>query len=214
MSGIPLEALDFYEDLEADNSRTFWSAHKDVYDRCVRAPMEALLTGLAEEFGSAKLFRPHRDVRFSADKSPYKTHQGGYVEASGGVGYYVQVSASGLLVSAGWWRASGSQIPRFRTVVAGPGGAVLEHAVDRVRACGFEVQGDRLQRAPRGVAPDAPRIELLKHKSLYASRDHGAPDWLATGEATARVAAEWRALTPLVQALVDAVGPADDGRPG
>jgi len=60
--------LDFYEGLEVDNSRAYWQSHKKVYDEEVRGPMEALLAELCDEFGDAKMFRPHRDIRFSADK--------------------------------------------------------------------------------------------------------------------------------------------------
>ena len=74
-TGFPEAALDFYDDLEADNTRSFWTAHADVYATCVRTPMKELADALAEDFGDAKLFRPHRDVRFSKDKSPYKTYQ-------------------------------------------------------------------------------------------------------------------------------------------
>ena len=66
-SGFPPGALSFYAELEDVNSRDWWLAHKDVYERDVREPMLALLDGLEDEFGPAKLFRPNRDVRFSAD---------------------------------------------------------------------------------------------------------------------------------------------------
>ena len=73
-SGWPIEAVEFYEGLEADNSKVYWQEHKAVYDRFVKAPMEELLAELADEFGAGRLFRPYRDVRFSADKTPYKTN--------------------------------------------------------------------------------------------------------------------------------------------
>ena len=72
-TGIPVAALDFYEDLEADNSKSFWTAHKHIYEESVRTPLEALAAELEPEFGSPKLFRPYRDVRFAKDKTPYKT---------------------------------------------------------------------------------------------------------------------------------------------
>ena len=96
--GFPVAALDFYDDLEMDNTKSFWTAHKDTYDTAVKAPMAALVAALEPEFGKAKLFRPYRDVRFAKDKTPYKTHQGGFVQAGQGTGWYVQVGA----------RASGS----------------------------------------------------------------------------------------------------------
>src|SRR5215468_8906681 len=101
-TGFPAAALDFYDDLEMDNTKTFWTAHKNVYEESVRAPMEALLVELQAEFGTAKLFRPYRDVRFAKDKSPYKTHQGAYVGPHPGIGYYVQLSSAGLLAGGGF----------------------------------------------------------------------------------------------------------------
>jgi uncharacterized protein (DUF2461 family) len=72
-TGIPTAALDFYEDLEADNSKAFWTAHKHIYEESVRAPMEALAVELAPEFGAAKYFRPYRDVRFAKGKLSDRT---------------------------------------------------------------------------------------------------------------------------------------------
>src|SRR4051812_33089267 len=71
-TGWPVEAVEFFEALEDDNSRTFWQANKTVYERCVKGPMEGLLAELEDEFGAGKVFRPYRDVRFSRDKTPYK----------------------------------------------------------------------------------------------------------------------------------------------
>ena len=91
--GFPEQALEFYEGLEADNSKTYWTAHRGEYETHVRTPMVGLLEELAPEFGTAKLFRPYRDVRFSSDKTPYKTHQGAVVtpEGRGAGAWYVQI---------------------------------------------------------------------------------------------------------------------------
>ena len=96
--GWPERALEFYEGLEADNSKAYWLDHKDVYERDVKAPMEALLAELSKEFGDTRLFRPYRDVRFSRDKSPYKTTIAGMVGD-----HYIQLSADGLLAGAGMY---------------------------------------------------------------------------------------------------------------
>ena len=74
--GWPAEALEFYERLEADNSKAYWTAHKEDYETVVLSPMKAIPAELAPEFGDGKVFRPNRDVRFSTDKSPHKTHIG------------------------------------------------------------------------------------------------------------------------------------------
>ncbi|HEX6917220.1 MAG TPA: DUF2461 family protein, partial [Phycicoccus sp.] len=92
-TGIPLDAVDFFDELAAENTRAWWQANKERWQASVRTPMEAVLAALEDEFGPAHLFRPNRDVRFSADKSPYKDHQGALATTAPGMGWYVQVSA-------------------------------------------------------------------------------------------------------------------------
>src|SRR4051794_8223772 len=116
-TGFPAAALDFYDDLEIDNTKTYWTAHKHVYEESVRAPMAALLAELEEEFGAAKLFRPYRDVRFAKDKTPYKTHQGAYIAVAPATGWYVQVSAPGVRVGAGFYDATTERLARLRTAI-------------------------------------------------------------------------------------------------
>ncbi len=105
--GFPEEALVFYEGLEADNTKAYWTDHKHVYDRAVRAPLDALLADLAPEFCPAQVFRPYRDVRFSKDRTPYKTHAAAVVETDGSL--YVQLGAEGLYVGGGYWHTASDQ---------------------------------------------------------------------------------------------------------
>src|SRR6476661_7029939 len=123
-TGIPVAALDFYEDLEADNSKSFWTAHKHIYEESVRTPLEALAAELEPEFGSPKLFRPYRDVRFAKDKTPYKTQQGVWFAESAAL---VAAAAAGLF-GAGASRAPGSdQVGGLRGAgLAALAGAQLE----------------------------------------------------------------------------------------
>src|SRR3989442_14966296 len=72
--GWPAEALEFFEGLEADNTKAYWQEHKAVYETAVRPPMEQLLAELAPDWGDGRIHRPYRDIRFSPDKSPYRTH--------------------------------------------------------------------------------------------------------------------------------------------
>ena len=202
--GIPVIALDFYEDLEADNSKAFWQAHKPIYDEHVRAPMEALTTELEKEFGTGKLFRPYRDVRFAKDKTPYKTHQGVWF---GETSVYVQVSASGLFLAAGYWQTSSAQIGRLRRAVDDDvAGSQLERAVNAVRRKGFQIGGDQITRVPSGFDRDHARADLLRHKTLTAHREVGAPAWLSTKQARAEIAKAWRSSNPLVAWLDTHVG--------
>jgi uncharacterized protein (TIGR02453 family) len=203
-SGIPIAALDFYEDLEADNSKAFWTAHKPVYDESVKAPIEALIAELAPEFGAAKLFRPYRDVRFSKDKTPYKVHQGAWFGESS---RYVQVSAAGLFLAAGYWDSSSAQVTRLRRAVdddvAGP---ALERVVAGIEATKFTIGGQHLTRVPSGYPKDHPRAEWLRFETLTAGREFGAPTWLTTARAKAEIAKALRSLAPLTDWLDANVG--------
>jgi uncharacterized protein (TIGR02453 family) len=199
-AGIPAAAYGFYADLEQNNNREWWLEHNPSYETLVREPLTALLAGLEPRFGPAKIFRPNRDVRFSPDKSPYKTAQGALASFQEGVGYYVQISADGLLVGGGCHSSSPAQLARFRNSVDATGtGESLEQIVRRVAEAGFTVEGERLKTVPRGFPRDHPRAELLKHKSLSASQGLGEPDWLSTPAATEEIGRLWDELRPLVE---------------
>lgn len=205
--GFSVAAADFYEDLENDNSRTFWTARKDDYETLVRRPMLALTAVLADEFGPAKVFRPYRDVRFSADKTPYKTHQSAFVSTSPATGYYVQIDASGVRVGAGWYDATADRKHRFRQAVDDPRkGSALERLIDSLVAKGFEVGGDRVKTRPRGWPADHPRIDLLRHNTLTLMRWYGTPGWMETPGLATRVADDWRTLAPLLDWHAQHVG--------
>src|SRR6478735_8902887 len=107
-SGWPEEALDFYDGLAADNTKTYWTANKSVYEERVLGPMAELVEELAPDFGETKIFRPYRDVRFSQDKTPYKTH----IAAMVGSGY-VQLSADGLAAGDGMYVLAADQLDRY-----------------------------------------------------------------------------------------------------
>lgn len=207
-TGFPVAALDFYDDLELDNTRAFWAAHKHVYDESVRAPMEALTAELAEEFGTAKVFRPYRDVRFAKDKTPYKTHQGAYVAAGPACGWYVQVGAPGVRVGAGFYRAEAPDLARIRAAIdAEHSGRELERIVAGLRKKGFEISGEQLKTTPRGYAADHPRIDLLRHKSLALGRSYGFGPVISSPDLTEEVRADWRRLRPLVEWVTERLDP-------
>jgi uncharacterized protein (TIGR02453 family) len=181
--GFPVAALDFYDDLELDNTKSFWAAHKAVYDEAVRAPMVELVSALADEFGPAKVFRPYRDVRFAKDKTPYKDHQGGFVPAGPGAGWYVEIGAPGVRVGAGVYHAESARLAAIRT------------AIDH------DLTGPALERI---------LSDLLRHKSLYVGRGYGFDGVIHTPALLDRVRADWRAVRPLVEWVLDAtagIGP-------
>ena len=199
-AGIPDAAFDFYRELGHNNNRGWWLAHKATYDSAVKEPLTGLLAELEPEFGAAKLFRPNRDIRFSLDKSPYKTAQGAVATVAEGMGFYIQLDAGGLLIGGGYHTHTPAQLARFRGAVDAPSsGEVLQQIVAQVRAVGFTVEGETLKTVPRGFDKDHARAELLKHKSLAAGTHVGRPAWLSTPDAAGEVAGRWEQLRPLVE---------------
>jgi uncharacterized protein (TIGR02453 family) len=203
-SGWPEEALDFYDGLEADNSKTYWTEHRAVYEAHVLGPMTELLDELAPDFGAAKIFRPYRDIRFSKDKSPYKTAIGAVV----GDGY-IQLSARGLAAGSGMYGMAADQLDRYRQAVADDkSGAELAGLVDVIRGQDIDVHGhETLKTAPRGYPADHPRIDLLRCKGLVAWREWPVAAWLGTAAAKQRVTGFLAATRPLCDWLETSVGP-------
>jgi uncharacterized protein (TIGR02453 family) len=206
-NGIPAEAFEFYEHLSADNTRDFWTAHKGEYEQYVRQPLQALAEVLESDFGAAHLYRPYRDMRFSMDKTPYKDHQGCVFEAENGLGWYVQVSAQGLMVAGGWYTSTGPQVKRFREHILEFGAADLRRALKPLPRAGFEVGGDMLKTRPRGVGEDNPDLDLLRHRTLHAARTWEPEAWMDTKRLRSTVHRSFERLRPMIDTLAGIVGP-------
>jgi uncharacterized protein (TIGR02453 family) len=204
--GWPEEAVDFYEGLAADNSKTYWLAHKQIYEVCVLLPMTELLHELGPEYGEGKIFRPYRDVRFSKDKSPYKTAIGAVI----GDGY-IQLSGVGLAAGSGMHYMAPDQLDRYRKAVADEGsGGALEKVIDEVRAHDIAVGGhETLKAAPRGYSAEHPRIEFLRCKGLTAWKEWPVGAWLGTAAAKTRITDFLTAARPLDAWLARHVGESD-----
>jgi uncharacterized protein (TIGR02453 family) len=208
--GFPDGAFDFYEGLEADNSKTYWTAHKDLYERDVKAPMQALMEALEADFGAGRFFRPYRDVRFSSDKSPYKTHQGVFCQTADGVGYYVHLDAEGVYVAAGFYSHSRGQTTRYRAAVDDDKtGPQLVRITSALAKKGFAIGGDKIKTRPRGCPADHPRLDLMRHESLTAARYLDASPRLGTPAALDLVRSQWTAARPLVEWVMTNVGGSD-----
>lgn len=213
-NGWPDAALDFYRDLERENTRAFWTAHKGVYEHNVKAPFIALSDLVAEEFGPLRVFRPNRDVRFSKDKAPYKTRCYAVTEGDGGQAYYVEISAKGLVLASGYWMMANDQLSRYRLAVDDePTGTALERIVADLRVQKLMIEGHGLKTAPRGYPRDHPRVELLRHKSVAAVRTFPPARWLGTPAAAERIVEVWRAAGPLNEWLAHHVGPSTEPPP-
>jgi uncharacterized protein (TIGR02453 family) len=199
-TGFPTAALDFYDDLEMDNSKTFWNEHKQVYEQSVRAPMTALLAELEEEFGPAKVFRPYRDVRFAKDKTPYKTHQGAFIACGPSTGWYVELAAPGVRVGAGFYEAPADRLARIRTAIDEERrGSELDKLLADLQTDGWTLGGDKLKTSPRGYDADHPRIELLRHKSMTLGKSYGFEPVIHSAELVDEVRRDWHATTPFLE---------------
>ena len=211
--GFGPAVFDWFAGLERDNSKDYFTATRELYETEVRDGLEAMLDELREAFGGeARVFRQQRDLRFSPDKSPYKTRTYGVIHggAQVGGGLYAELSARGLYAGTGYYQPARDQLARFRAAVADDAtGPALEDASAAAEEAGLEIAGGRLRTAPRGFPRDHPRIELLRRTSLFAGRALPGAGGIARDAALDHVAGTWRAAAPLKAWLDAHVGPSE-----
>jgi uncharacterized protein (TIGR02453 family) len=200
----------WFTGLEADNTREYFAERRDFFEESIRGQMEALLTELSEKFGGeVKMFRQNRDIRFSPDKSPYKTNTYGviYGSAVAAQGLYASISARGLVAGTGYHVMARDQLERYREAVAdAEHGPELAKLIAGVRQAGLDVWGESLATAPRGYAKDHERIELLRRKSLSLGATLGADGGIGRTEGLKFVTKTWRAAAPVTGWLDEQVG--------
>ncbi len=178
------ELFCFLEDLKANNSREWFQANKDRYVRDVKEPAQAFiadfgpyLTKVSPHFRSdprpvgGSLFRIYRDVRFSKDKSPYKTHAGLHFRHQAGKnaytpGFYLHIEPHGCFAGVGLWHPDGPTLKKIRERVAEQPKAWKKAVEDPAFARSYTVEGDRLKRSPKGFDPDHELVEVLKFKDF------------------------------------------------
>jgi len=180
----------FFLGLRANNTKAYFEAHRRQYEDDVKAPLVALLADLEAEFGPAhRISRPHRDIRFSADKSPYKLNIYADCERGG----YVALDADGLVAAGGRYMVDGDQLQRLREAVGKDrSGKQIAGIVADLREKGYDVEGQELKRVPSPWPQDHPRADLLKHKRLIYWKRWPVGPWIATAKAKDRVAQTWR----------------------
>ncbi|MFM7030658.1 MAG: DUF2461 domain-containing protein [Micrococcales bacterium] len=202
----------FFEELQENNNKAWWEANKARYEKSVRGPLLEVLDLVAGDYGTAKVYRPYRDTRFSTDKTPYKDRAAAAVFGNSGTGYYLEISARGIDVGGGYWMPGKDQLERFRSVaddvrLFGD----LEATVEELEAAGYGMyQQDALKTAPKGFTPDHPRIHLLRLKHMVVEKLIAPADWLALDDAGQALRIEWERVRVWNEWLAAMVGPSTE----
>jgi uncharacterized protein (TIGR02453 family) len=209
--GFGADVFEWFVGLERDNSRAYFAARRERYETEVRGGLQAMLNELSEELGGeVRVFRQQRDLRFTPDKSPYKTRTYGLLYGVPGVasGLYAELSARGLYAGTGYHQLARDQLARFRdAVIDDASGPALAQAASAAQDAGLELAGESLRTAPRGYPREHPRIELLRRKALIAGRRLPGAGGIDRDAALRHVAGTWRAAEPLNAWLDEHVGP-------
>lgn len=201
--GFPPGLFEFFAELKDDNAKTFWQANRQRWERDVRTPMRALLADLSDEFGPLRMFRPNRDVRFSADKSPYKLWSGATSEsqAVGGIGYYLEASATRIVTGYGAMLMAPDQLRRYRAAIDDhTSGTEFGTLIDTLAARSLPVSHgaeEPLKTAPRGYPTEHPRIQYLRWKGAAIVQEWPRDDWMYTTRARDAIRDVWQGAEPL-----------------
>ncbi|MEZ4401504.1 MAG: DUF2461 domain-containing protein [Kofleriaceae bacterium] len=221
--GFAPAAMGFWHELAHEMNRAWYVANKARYQALWEQPMAALLAVVRArlapayapaELGAPKVLRIHRDVRFSKDKTPYKTHIGGVITVAGKVlgdggtaALYVHVGLDEEFVGVGRYGFDAAQLARWRKAVAGRPGEALAAVIAKLERGGYQVRGrDDLVKVPRGFAPDHPRGDLLRMRGLTAMFPEMPAGLLHQPALAAWLTRHAKATAPLVTWLHREVG--------
>jgi uncharacterized protein (TIGR02453 family) len=194
-SGFSNELVTFYKQLSQNNDRVWFNGHKDIYKKEVLAPAIAFVETMGMRLqaiapniiadtrmnGAGSIFRIYRDIRFSKDKSPYKTYLGihfweGAGKKTENTGFYFHLQPPNLMLAAGMHGFTKPVLASYREAVVDPElGAALRDAVEMVTSReGYEVGGQHYKRTPRGYE-DHKENEYLLHSGLHVSTEMEIP---------------------------------------
>lgn len=215
--GFPVGIISFFEDLGGNNNKAWFDANKRRYEECVKEPALAFGELMAEKLADiaagpppeASPFRIYRDIRFSKDKSPYKTHMGipfgdpGYKKGES-PGFYFHLDARQLIVGAGLYSFDKPVLEAYRqAVLHEESGARLALIVADLTDQGYDIWGRTYKRVPRGYDPEHPRTGLLLHSGLFAGLAEPPLPELHSPEIIDYCLEHYRNLAPLQHWLVE-----------
>lgn len=199
-AGFPHQGFDFLRHLAANNNKPWFEANRRGYDEGLLGPARLFVVAMgmalsefapgihAEPRVSGSIFRIHRDIRFSRDKRPYKTHFDmwfwqGDRHSRDCPGYFLRLTPDAVVVGAGRHAFDKATLEVYRTAAADERrGAALEQALAAVRTAGAEIGGAHYKRVPRGFAADHPRADLLRYNALHAWIEEPLPSEVHSAE--------------------------------
>jgi uncharacterized protein (TIGR02453 family) len=211
-AGFPPEMVQFFRGLKRNNRRDWFQPRKHLYEQHVKAPMLELVAALNTELmkfapqcattePKKSLFRIYRDTRFSADKTPYKTHAAASFWLREGAGYYFSVSHDQIEIAGGIYHPLPETMYLVRTHIAENYQELRRILADKKnRKLAGDLQGDELSRAPKGFDPQHPAIDLIKKKDwiLDVTLD---PAIATTPKLYREILDRFRAMAPLIEYL-------------
>lgn len=210
------KTLSFLRALKRHNDRDWFRAHREEYERSVRAPMVALVERVAGDLATfapelvasprVSLYRIYRDTRFSADKSPFKTHAAAIFPCRGlgkheGAGLYIEVGPTRVLAAGGMYMPQTTQLQFVREHLA----SNFTQFRSLVEAPSFRkrlgpIEGEKLSRVPRGFPADHPAAEYLKLRQFLAGREF-PPAFATSPRFYTMVVGVFRQLAPVIRFL-------------
>ena len=210
---FPADLVQFLRELKQNNDRDWFNANKERYETAFRQPAgqfastvcDAVLemTGTSHD---AKVFRIHRDVRFSKDKTPYNTHLHVSFLPDGEMAtkpaFFFGVDTEKATVGAGCFGLEKAALDRFRERVAGPEGEALAAELDGMRPAGVRFPDPELKKVPAPYTADHPRAELLRRKSLSAWRDLGTPETVTQPGLVAAITRGFEQVRPVYDFMI------------
>jgi uncharacterized protein (TIGR02453 family) len=212
----------FLRDLRKNNDREWFLAHKETYERDVKAPALAFISSFAPALRrinphlvadprpvGGSMFRLQRDVRFSKDKRPYKTHVGIHFRHAGvggahALGFYLHLEPGDVFAAAGLWQPDGAVLSEVRDAIVESPAAWRRVVGTRDFAARWQFWGDSLARVPRGYDPEHPHAHDLKRKSYMGVAGFTEREACSTSFAE-QLEQAWRVTAPLMRFLTRAL---------
>lgn len=218
--GFPPQALKFLRQLEKNNNREWFQAHKNDYEAYVKAPMHDLVMALGEDLEKfatgfqtdpkKAIYRIYRDIRFSNDKRPYKTHVAASffpkaMEKHAGAGYYFHIAPAEIFLGGGVYMPGTKELLAIRKRLSKEAASYRKLTTSAAFQRLFgEVQGERLKRPPQGFSPDDPALDLLLGKQFLASAQLPA-ELAETPKLQTEISKRLETLQPWIDWLNEAV---------